>query len=162
MPNLRFFAAVLALSAGASCGGPANVAGNYTLALTNKDNGCNFTNWTANGMTSGVPMVITQNNSAITGMVTGAGGTFLDLALGSHTFTGTVVGPTLAMALHGTTQGHSGNCAYTYTATATATLSGDAIQGTIDYTPETNKGTDCTTIEGCKTTQAFNGTRPPM
>jgi len=160
MKPIRWYVAVVGLTA---CGAlaPANVAGNYTISLTKRANGCNIMPWTMGEMTSAVPMTITQNNSAITGMVTGGSGAVLDVILGSHTFTGAAAGTSFVMSLHGTTQGHSGNCAYTYTATVNGVLSGDVVTGTLDLTPETNKGTDCATLEGCKTTQDFNGTRPP-
>ena len=53
------------------------------------------------------------------------------------------------------------NCTYTYNADLGGKLSGDAISGTIDYTPKTNGSPDCSSIEGCTSTQNFSGTRPP-
>jgi hypothetical protein len=35
------------------CGEPAQVAGNYSINLTNKDNGCAFDSWTVGATTSG-------------------------------------------------------------------------------------------------------------
>ncbi len=155
----------LILVALAACGStsPANVAGSYTIAVTNHDNGCNLGNWTVGNMSSGIPVTITQDGTAATATVTGVTGGYLDLALGDHNFTGTVDGDFMSLTLFGTRSQTAGNCTYTYNAVLGATLTNDALEGAIDYESKTNGNPDCTSmgITGCKSEQAFNGTRPP-
>jgi hypothetical protein len=84
------------------------------------------------------------------------------VVLGSHTFTGGVNGSLVQMTLYGTNSATQGNCTYTVNATLNATSMGDFLSGTIDYTNQGNGNPDCASITGCKSTQSFNGTRPPM
>ena len=159
MPRMKHWGWLLVLAA---CGGSADVAGNYTIALTNRDNGCNFQGWTVGQQTTGVGVQITQNGSSVTAAVQGAGTIGLDAALGSHTFTGSVSGDKLDLSITGTRALSMGNCAYTYNAAIAATSSGDALSGRITYTAATNGNSDCATLQGCMTFQDFNGTRPPQ
>jgi hypothetical protein len=152
------FAALL----GACSSDPADVAGNYTLAITNGDNGCQFMNWTVGNQATGITMTITQMGSDITSAtVMGGAGLVLDAVLASHTFTGSVTGNDLDLKIIGSRAFTQNGCTYTVTAHATATLSGDALSGQIDYTTATNHSPDCGTLESCHSVQQFNGTRPP-
>lgn len=56
---------------------------------------------------------------------------------------------------------NQGNCAYSYKARMSGNVDGDNLSGNIDYTTSTNGAPDCGALQGCKTTQQFNGTRPP-
>jgi len=55
---------------GCDCGlavgcGPADVAGNYTVSITNGENQCNLNGWDPNGELTGVPVVVnTSLNTA--------------------------------------------------------------------------------------------------
>lgn len=148
--------------AGVGCSSdPAQVAGTYTVGVTNRDNGCNFANWTVGAMSSGVTVAITQSGSTATANVTGAIGTYFDFAFGTSMFTGPIDGDQLDLKLMGTRAQTSGNCTFTYDGEITATSSGDILTGRIDYTPATNGHTDCAAVTGCVTYQDFNGTRPP-
>src|SRR5262245_57064299 len=75
----------------AACGGgdPADVAGDYSISLTNGENGCDFANWMEGETATNVPVVITQGSEGeedqATAVVNGAAGTYLDLVLGSRT-----------------------------------------------------------------------------
>ena len=44
----------------------ANVAGNYTIAITNGASSCNFDNWVEGKETSGIGLVITQDGQSST------------------------------------------------------------------------------------------------
>jgi hypothetical protein len=140
---------------------PANVAGDYTIALTNKDNGCNFMNYTVGSTATGVGVTITQSGSTATATVTGVAALYLDGLLATHVFTGKVDGDQIDLTAIGTRTFNMGNCAYTFNGEILATLAGDALNGRIEYSSATNMGTDCGTLVGCVTTQDFNGTRPP-
>lgn len=160
MPRMKRWIGLLVMVA--ACGGSADVAGNYTVALTNRDNGCNFQNWTVGQQTTGVMVQITQSGSSVTADVKNLASVGLDAALGSHTFTGTISGDTLNLSITGTRALSMGNCAYTYNATIQASSQGDALSGRISYTAATNNNSDCGTLQGCLTFQDFNGTRPPQ
>src|SRR5689334_11840685 len=86
----------------AACGGPANVAGDYTIALTNHDNGCNLGNWTVGDTASGIPVTITQASGNATATVGGLAQVALDAGLGGHAFTGPVDGNDVDLELFGT------------------------------------------------------------
>jgi hypothetical protein len=146
------------------CGSPVAVGGNYTVGVTNRDNGCMLANWTVGQMSSGIGVDITQSGSNATATITGATAILLDLSLGSHAFTGTVDGDTLDLKLLGTRPQTSGNCTWTLDGEIIATSTGELLTGRIDYTAATNGHPDCTTmgLEGCVTYQDFNGSRPPQ
>lgn len=141
---------------------PADVAGNYTLSLTNGQNGCNFANWTEGDTSTGVPLTVTQAGESITGTVGGAGGIFLNLWLGDNVYSGTVKGSDLRLTLYGTVSNQTGNCTFTVNSNVAAEINGDVLVGTIRYTAATNGNPDCAPLEGCASLQSFNGTRPPQ
>ena len=156
MKSLAGLALVLA-----ACGGNSNVAGSYTIALTNRDNGCNLSNWTVGNSTTGVGVSITQNGADVTAMVSGGGGLALGALLGTNTFTGD---DSIDLKALGSRANQSGNCTWTFNAEITADLVGDSLTGRIDYRAADNGNPDCTTknIHGCDSYQDFNGTRPPQ
>jgi hypothetical protein len=154
--------AVAGIGAGCSSS-PANVAGSYTIAVTDEDNGCGLSNWSQGQSSTNIPVTVSQDDDSATAMVTGAVGGYLDTVLGSSTFTGDLDGDKLALTLYGTRNATKGNCSYTYQADLDGSLSGDTLTGTITYTPVTNGSPDCDTMDvtGCTSVQNFNGTRPP-
>ena len=159
---MRTLSILVALLAGCGSGSPADVAGNYTLAITNRDNGCNFMNWTVGEMATNIGFTVTQTAEGdVSGIVNGVVGTYLTLVVGSNVFNGTVSGNDLDLTLVGSRAYMQGQCTYTLRATARASLDGDFLAGTIDYTTATNGHADCGTLEGCHSLQDFNGTRPP-
>jgi hypothetical protein len=147
-----------------ACGGgdPADVAGDFTIAVTNRDNGCDLENWTVGDQASNIPVTITQDGSDVTATVGAGAGFILDLALGDNVFTGTVDGDDLLLELFGTRGQQQGNCSFTFNSTIDATITGDVLTGTIDYRAATNDNPDCAALEGCRSFQEFNGTRPPQ
>jgi hypothetical protein len=158
----RFIAGLgLAVVVGCGDGEPANVAGNFTVAVTNGANGCNLMNWQPGASTTGIGVTVTQDGSNASATVEGLVGAFVQAALGSRTFTGEVRGTRLDLDLIGTNAQTTGNCTYTYDALLDGNIDGDVITGTITYTAATNDQTDCAPLEGCASVQDFNGTRPP-
>jgi hypothetical protein len=138
-----------------------NIAGDYSVALTDRDNGCNLGNWTVGQQTSGIPVTITQSMSDVTCEVGGLAQIALDAGLGAHVFTGSVAGTSVDANILGTVAQQSGNCTYTYNAEIYGTLSGNALAGFVHYTAATNGNPDCTGLENCVSTQEFSGSRPP-
>jgi hypothetical protein len=151
---------VLAVVAGCSSN-PVDISGNYTVALTSRDNGCNYPGWTVGGMSTGIPVVITQDGGNATATIGGTAQVLLDSFVGGHTFTGAVDSDSFDLVQHGTQSHTMGNCTYTVTADIVGTLTGDAIAGSVKYTDATNGGTDCATLAGCMSVQDYSGSRPP-
>ena len=156
------YVAVVALAA---CGSdPANVAGDYSVNITNQANGCNLQNWTVGQSNTGIPVSITQSASNATVasvIINGATGVYVNAVIGGSTFDGTVDGTNLDGVLHGTRAYTMGNCTYTFTVDLASSLSGDTLTGTLTYVPATNHGADCGVLESCSSVQAFNGLRAP-
>lgn len=145
------------------CGSdPINAEGTYSIAVTSRDNGCNFDNWTVGNTASNIEVVITQEGGAANAEVKGVTGGVLDLWLGARTFIGEVDGDELFLRLTGTRSQTTGNCTWTVNGEIDATLTGDVLVGRINYVGATNDASDCAPIEGCVTYQDFNGTRPPQ
>jgi hypothetical protein len=144
----------------AACGGSANVAGMYSVVLTNHENGCSFNNWTVGG-TADVMVTITQSGADASADVGGVARVFLDAGFGGHVYTGNVDGNDVDLDLFGMRSMNMGNCAFTYNSTILGTLSVDTLAGEIHYTAATNGNPDCATLQGCLTVQAFNGVRAP-
>lgn len=148
----------------AGCGGDANVAGNYTIALTNGPNGCNLSSFTPGSTTSGVSAVVVQDGSKVTLTIEGLAGLALAGLLGANrnVFTGDVDGDSMQVESIGTKANTSGNCTYTYNATIDGSLDGDVLRGRISYRAADNGNTDCSQVHGCLSYQDYNGTRPPQ
>ncbi len=144
-----------------ACTSTANVAGNYTVAVTNRDNNCAFPGWTVGAQSTGVMVTITQSGNGATAIVMGGGGFILDALIGSHTFAGSVSGDKVDLKATGSKPQTQGNCTYTVNGEITGTLTGDALMGSIYYTGQGNGMTDCAGITGCTSFQDFSGSRPP-
>jgi hypothetical protein len=145
----------------AGCGGSdADVAGEYTIALTNRDNGCMFANWTVGEQANGIPVIVTQDDE-VSASVEGVAGGILDLALGGHVYTGSVDGNDLLLELFGTRGQQMGNCSFTYNSLIDAEIAGDNLNGRIEYTAATNGNPDCAALDACVSFQEFNGSRAP-
>jgi hypothetical protein len=151
----------LMLAVAACSDDPADVEGTYSIAVTNGDNGCELDNWTEGESAQNIQAEITQDGDSASASVGGITGGVLDFWLGGHVFTGTVDGTDLVLTLTGNNPLSEGNCAYTFDAVLDGAITGDVITGEIRYEAQTNGGTDCGTLTGCASVQAFNGTRPP-
>lgn len=146
----------------AACGSdPADITGDYSVAVTNADNGCELDNWTEGESASNIQVSITQNGESASAEVGGVTGGVLDFWLGGSVFTGTVDGNDFSMTIEGSNALAEGNCAYTMDAILAGSINGDAISGTISYAAQTNGGTDCGALTGCASVQEFSGVRPP-
>lgn len=141
---------------------PSDFSGNYSVAITNGQNGCGFSNWTVGNKSNGTPVTITQNGTSASADVGGVAQAYYDVILGAHVFQGSVSGSQLSAIIHGKNSFKKGNCTYQVTANLGATLSGDSISGTISYSTTTNGDPDCSTLENCSSTQSFAGSRPPQ
>jgi hypothetical protein len=149
----------LALLAAVACSSgnsapPANVAGTYTLTVTDGQNGCNISNFTTGATSTGVMVQITQNGSSVSATVQGYSGLVLDFATG-NTLSGTISGSQATLSATGNhTQN---NCAYTTTATANMTFNGNQVQGSISYADSGNGSSDCGVLQACTSSQTFSG-----
>lgn len=144
-----------------ACGGsePVDAEGTYSVGITNREDGCKL-GWTVGQMSSGVEVVITQNGTAAIAEVKGIAGGYLSFAFGSNSFSGDVDGDELNLFLTGTNPKTTGNCTFTYDGRIDATLTGDALQGTLSYVSNTNTASDCAAVM-CISKQDFSGSRPP-
>lgn len=140
---------------------PVDAAGSYSVTVTSGANQCGFAGWQEGSVTTGVPLLMTQEGSALSATVEGALGLFLDAALGSREFQGEAEGAALRLTLFGTNSFASAGCTYTVQGVVEATLDGDVLVGEIEYRPATNGSPDCGVLETCSSAQEFNGTRPP-
>ena len=111
---------------------PADVAGTYTVAVTSGVNECAYDNWTVGESSTGIELVVTQADDQVQLDVQGIVGGVLDLAIGSSEFDGTVSGNRIEAQLIGDNAARSGECSYTTTIEATATVDGDVIEGLRD------------------------------
>lgn len=157
-----FFATLLSVTTACGDSDPVDAAGDYTISVTNRENGCGFDNWTEGDSASNIGLTITQDGSDVTGTVTGATGTWLNLVLGDNVFRGSASGGGVTMTLFGTRSTSQGNCTYTVNATIGADADGDVLTGDILYEAATNGNPDCASLDGCASRQEFNGTRPPQ
>jgi hypothetical protein len=157
---MKRFLGIAAILAG--CGSdPVDAEGTYSVAVTNRDNGCSFANWTIGESAANIQVVITQQDDNASATVTGGTGGLLTLWLGSNVFSGKVSGNQLDLLLTGTRAQTTGNCTWTVNGEIDARLNGDTLVGRINYVGASNDASDCTPIEGCVTYQDLNGTRPP-
>ena len=162
--RMKIWAIALPIALATGCSDdPVNVAGDYSVNITNGPNNCQFDNWTEGTSSTGISVTITQasGSSSANVSVNGVAGTYLDVILGSHQFDSSVDGQHVDGQIVGTMSGHKGNCTYQLTADLGAGLTGDTLTGTITYTPTTNHGSDCAVLDSCHNTENFNGLRPP-
>jgi hypothetical protein len=156
-------AILLPLLALGACGSSdeftADVAGSYSVAITNGASSCAF-DWEEGKEASNIGLIITQEGNDIHASLDGLTGAWFKLVFGSADFDGTIKGSSLTLTNYGERTTQAGNCSYTYNSTVEAKQTGDTIAGTITYSPKTNGNPDCEAIE-CSATQKFNGARPP-
>jgi hypothetical protein len=164
-PTRKFIALSWLLLGLGGCGSgdefTSNVAGNYTVALTNGASSCNFEQWMVGQETTGVGLAITQDGKNVHATVGDPTALFFTVAFGSADFDGSIQGNSFTLTNYGQRTANQGNCSYTYNATVEATQSGDSISGTITYATKTNGNPDCDAVE-CSASQEFNGSRPPQ
>lgn len=145
-----------AVACSSSSGPPANVAGTWTLSVTDGDNGCGIPNFTTGATSTGVTVQITQNGSNVSASVQGYSGLVLAFATG-NTLSGTISGNQATLTATGNhTQG---NCAYTTSANASMTFDGNQVQGSISYSDHGNGSSDCGVAQQCTSSQTFTGSK---
>jgi hypothetical protein len=164
----RTLALLTVCAATAACDSdPVDAAGEYSISVTNRENGCDFDDWTEGNTATGIPVTITQDDEDATATIEGVTGFLLDVVLGPTAeptgpdFTGSVDGNHLELTRFGTRNSIEGNCSFTINAVIDAELDGDILQGVIRYETNTNDSPDCGAKEECASIQEFNGTRPP-
>jgi hypothetical protein len=113
-------------------------------------------------MTSGIPVVVSQNQSLVTATVNGVTGLFMTAGIGTNTFSGSLEGAQTSLTATGTVQATQGSCTFTTNATVDATFLRDTMQGTVTYTRlPVGQSSGCAVIQGCQSVQSFSGARPP-
>jgi len=130
--------------------------------VTNGSNGCVFADWREGEVNMNIPLVIEQaaTDDDVVARVEGIPGLLLIGAHGSNQYAGKAEGSELVMSIEGTIPGSTGNCSFTWSNDATATLQEDYLAGKIVYSRAHNGNSDCVPLT-CQTVQHFNGTRPP-
>ncbi len=149
----------------AACGGdeaPADVSGDYTLSITSGANGCNFENWDEGATNTGIPMSLVETGGEATADIGGISALFLNLLVGSNTFTGDVSGQDLSLSIEGSVDHVQGGCTSVVNSELEASIDGDILIGTVIYTVPSGGTGDCGALAGCESIQNFNGTRPPQ
>jgi hypothetical protein len=134
-------------------------SGDYSVTVTNGDNGCGFNDWVEGQANTNIPLKVVDDDGQVTATVEGIPGALLGLLHGSNEFNGSTTGSRLSMSIDGTIPTTQGNCTFTWSNDATATLDGDYLDGRLVYSPAHNGNPDCASVT-CQTVQLFNGTRP--
>jgi hypothetical protein len=142
-------------------------SGNYVVVMTNGDDGCkignNGTGWMVGMMSDGIPLDVTQSSNQVVATVGGISGTALNLFCGTNQLVGTVSQGAMDVSIQCPKESRQNTCVFHYLAHAHATLSGNHITGTIDYTTIiTTMTADCLApqpLPNCKSTQTFTGNR---
>lgn len=151
----------IALVVGAAACGDANVAGNYTAAITNRTDGCSI-GWNVGEQTTGVSVTVMQSDSNVTLTVMGASGLLIGGLLGTNAFTGEVDGDDINLSVIGTSQKMQNTCKFTLNGQIRGSLDGDTLAGKVEYRALTNDDATCGSRTGCLSTQEFNATRAPQ
>ena len=146
------------------CGGEeeftVSVAGSYTVAVTNRESTCQMGDWMEGNMATNIPFDITQSGQELNATIGGLAGVYVALVQGNADFQGSASGYDFRLTNYGTRSVQQGNCSFTYNAVIDGTLEGNAVSGTITYSPATNDNPDCAAVE-CSAVQEFSGSRPP-
>lgn len=107
------------------------MSGEYSVAVTNRENACGVDDWEEGNMASGIPLVIEQDGSEITGTIEGIVSLYLVAVTGNDEFEGAVSGDEFTMTSYGTTSPVVDGCSFTWNATVSGELSGNSIEGTV-------------------------------
>ena len=156
--RIAWIALALTLPLAGACS-DANVAGNYTVAITNRADGCSI-GWNSGDQATATFNVM-QSGSDVTLSVSGLASIFVAAQFGTSTFTGDVSGDELDLRVTGTLPKEDGSCMFTFNGKVSATQDGDTMSGRVEYRAATNGHADCGSREGCLSVQEFNATRPP-
>jgi hypothetical protein len=161
MPRPTDCLLVLASLATAACA-PLSVAGTYSGAVTNRDNGCMLGGYNVGESTPGITMVVTQSGSAVTVDVQGLAGVALSLfTANTDPLRGSATPIGFSVSKVGRNPMNSGDCTFNTLVEANGTLSGDALSGTVVYRYQTTNPSACGFRATCRTEQSFSFVRPP-
>jgi hypothetical protein len=141
---------------------PADFNGLYSVNVTSKDNGCQFTGWNPGDVSRNIGVQLSQSGDKVTSVVQGLQGTFLELWIGTKAASGTAIGGSVTLDSAGSLEHKDKDSACTFYVDSKmiGTLTGDALQGSITYSFVRTNG-QCGAREGCKSVQDYSGTRPP-
>jgi len=151
----------IALAGAAACS-DANVAGNYTAAITNRADGCSI-GWAVGESSTGIELTVTQSGSDVTLMVNPLSlpGVFLGGLLGTNSFQGEVDGDDVSLSVKGMKDNNISTCTFKFNADIDAVQDGDTMTGRVEYRAATNGDDACGSRTGCLSVQEFNATRAP-
>ena len=141
---------------------PADLAGDYSVDLTNEYNDCATMamNWMAGSVSEDVPFSITQNGVHISAETMGAPAIAFLLLTGTLPFEGEIHDSHFVLVNTGTKVYDFDDCSYTINATVEGDLDGDTITGTLVYSPVVGDDPACHDY-ACRAEQSFTGTRSP-
>jgi hypothetical protein len=139
---------------------PADIAGDYTVALVNHENTCpDVPDTWEGGMTEGVPFSIEQKGVKLTAETMGVSALAFIVRTGSNAFAGEIHESHFVLVDHGTKLDMYGDCSYTLDVIVEGDLDGDTITGTVTYKPVIDDSSVCADYD-CAAVQGFSGTRP--
>lgn len=140
---------------------PANLAGDYSVDLTNEYNDCAtmVMKWMDGAVSEDVPFTITQNGVHVSAETMGAPAIAFLLLTGSLPFEGEIHGSHFLLVNTGTKLYDFDACSYTINATVEGDVDGDTITGTLVYSPVVGDDPACHDY-ACRAEQSFTGTRP--
>ncbi len=139
-------------------GTPVDVAGEYTVSLTNTSNDCMMP-WKDGATTNGVLFTIRQTGTQLKAEADGDAALSLVLLTGTNLFDGDVHGNGFTLLAQGPTVFSAGNCMYTVNATVEGTIEGNTIHGTLTYAPVVSSDPECAQY-ACAAVEDFTGARP--
>jgi hypothetical protein len=137
---------------------PVDVAGEYTVSLTNGTNDCQ-TMWREGVTTDGVLFTVRQNGTQLSAEADGDAAVSLVVLTGTNRFDGSIHGHAFTLTARGPTVFSAGNCSYTVNAVVEGTIDGDTIEGTLTYSPVIGTDPACAQYD-CAAVQDYTGTRP--
>ncbi len=146
----------------AACGSgvPTNFAGTYAFTASQNADACALGTGSWNpGSSNNFTGTFTQDGTAAQITITGATALFLDLAVGTATFQGSVSGNTFTSELIGTKQTTDGACTWSSNIAVSASLTDNVISGSIALTPVTNGDPSCGAKNSCSNTETLSGNR---
>ena len=140
---------------------PADVGGEYLVAITNGTNTCStVSGWTEGQQSTDIPVTLVQDGTMLTGEAGGLAALTVVLLTGENSFVGEIHGNEFSLTNYGTKASTAGNCTYTVNAVISGTVHGNSIEGTITYKPAISDNPDCAPYD-CQADQAYSGSRPP-
>lgn len=147
---------------GTSDAAPADLAGDYTVTLTNVSNTCpGVPGWEDDQMTE-LEYDIRQNGAELSAAVQGNAALEVVVLTGADEFNGSIHGNSFVLTDVGPNVTTVGTCSYTVNAVVSGAVDGDAITGKVIYRPQLSAdpscNADCAPYD-CEVEQDYAGTR---